>query len=101
MTAPNDALEISETNFIRADGVSKLRCIEAGCPADMLFLKFPKHLIKSQKTEEIRFTECVSETSKTLFILWFHAELIKRGSQNISETVSILFQISSKDGRKM
>ena len=67
----------------------------------MLFLKFPKHLIKSQKTEEIRFTECVSETSKTLFILWFHAELIKRGSQNISETVSILFQISSKDGRKM
>ena len=62
----------------------------------MLFLKFPKHLIKSKKTEEIRFTECVSETSKTLFILWFHAELIKRGSQNISETVSILFQISSK-----
>ena len=67
----------------------------------MLFLKFPKHLIKSQKTEEIRVTECVSETSKTLFILWFHAELIYRGSQNISETVSILFQISSKDGRKM
>ena len=82
-----------------------MRCIEAGCPADMLFLKFPKHLIKSQKTEEIRFTECVSETSKTLFILWFHAELIYRGSQNvaseISETASVLSHISSKDGRKM
>ena len=58
-----------------------------------------------KKTEEIRVTECVSETSKTLFILWFHTELIYRGSQNvaseISETASVLSQISSKDGRKM
>ena len=58
-----------------------------------------------KKTEEIRVTECVSETFKTLFILRFYAELIYRGSQNvaseISETASVLSQISSKDGRKM
>ena len=69
----------------------------------MLFRKFPKHY-KSQKTEEIRVTD-VSETSKTLFILWFHAELIYRGSQNvaseISERVSLLSQISPKDGHKV
>ena len=70
----------------------------------MLFRKFPKHY-KSQKTEEIRVTEYVSETSKTLFILWFHVELIYRGPQNvaseISERVSLLSQISPKDGHKV
>ena len=64
-----------------------------------------RNTLSLKKTEEIRVTECVSETFKTLFILCFHAELIYRGWQNvaseISETASVLSQISSKDGRKM
>ena len=44
----------------------------------MMFRKFPKHY-KSQKTEEIRVTKCVSETSKTLFLNGFMQNLFIEG----------------------
>ena len=45
----------------------------------MLFLKFPKHLIKSQKTEEIRFTECVSKLPKHCLFYGFMQNLFIEG----------------------
>ena len=63
VTAPNDALEIFETNFMRAMSrnsvVLRRVALQICCQ-----LKFPKHF-------------------------------------EISETASVLSQISSKDGRKM
>ena len=102
MTAPNDVLEIFETNFIRAvsrNSVVLTRVAQICCFGNC------RNTISLKKTEEIRVTEYVSETSKTLFILWFHVELIYRGPQNvaseISERVSLLSQISPKDGHKV
>lgn len=71
------SLEISEANFIRVVSRNSVVCLDAGSP-DMLFRKFPKHY-KSQKTEEMRVTKCVSETSKTLFINGFMQNLFIEG----------------------
>ena len=72
----NDVLEISEANFIRA--VSRNFVVQTRVAQICFFGNF-RNTISLKKTEEIRLTKCVSETSKTLFINGFMQNLFIEG----------------------
>ena len=72
----NDVLEISEANFIRA--VSRNSVVQTRVAQICCFGNF-RNTISLKKTEEIRLTKCVSETSKTLFINGFMQNLFIEG----------------------